>query len=323
MISSKTNEFSIIRHYFNHPLTHPAVALGIGDDAALVDSLPGRQWAICTDTLVSGVHFPPGTSSENVGWKSVAVNLSDLAAMGATPAWVTLALTLPDIDHDWLTGFSQGLFALCDRHGVNLIGGDLTSGPLSITIQAGGYLPKGSALLRQGARPDDLICVTGSLGDAGAGLAVAQNPPTIQTEDHTYLLSRLNRPTPRVATGLRLRGLANSCLDISDGLLADLNHIVKASQCGAIVNAGQLPLSAPLRAVAGEQAQEYALTAGDDYELCFTLPEHHLDALRHELATLNVDITPIGRITSESGLVVNDRRRSSAPNQAGGFLHFK
>lgn len=316
------NEFSVIRRFFHRPLNHPDVALGIGDDAALVDTLPGRQWAICTDTMVEGVHFLPTAPADSVGWKAVAVNLSDLAAMGATPVWITLALTLPRIDTAWLDAFSQGLFALCDTFHVDLIGGDLTSGPLCITIQAGGHVPKGSALRRGGAQVDDLICVTGTLGDAGAGLTLARHLPEPTTPDHQFLISRLQRPTPRITAGIRLRGLATACIDISDGLLADLGHLLAASHRGAIIDAAVLPLSNALNVCFPDQAQEFALTSGDDYELCFTIPGAHLDTLRQEFQSMGVSLTPIGRITADPGLHITHRLRTPAPDQATGFLHF-
>lgn len=317
------NEFSVIRRFFHRPLNHPDVALGIGDDAALVDTLPGRQWAICTDTMVEGVHFLPTAAADSVGWKAVAVNLSDLAAMGATPVWITLALTLPRIDTDWLDAFSQGLFALCDTFHVDLIGGDLTSGPLCITVQAGGHVPKGSVLRRVGARENDLICVTGTLGDAGAGLTLARQPPATSTPEQNFLLERLNRPSPRVAAGLRLRGLATACIDISDGLQADLSHLLDASQCGAVIDAAALPLSRALTTCFPEQAQEFALTSGDDYELCFTLPPAHFATLEQELQSMDIALTCIGQVTAAPGLHINHRRLSPAPDQAAGFLHFK
>lgn len=323
MSSSSSNEFSLIERYFHRPPRHPDVIVGIGDDAALIDTLAGRQWAVCTDTLVEGVHFFPTASVESLGWKALAVNLSDLAAMGASPVWITLALTLPHPDERWLEAFTNGLFALCDRFNIDLIGGDLTSGPLCITVQSGGHLPKGSALQRSGAQVNDLICVTGTLGDAGGGLLLAKTPLETPTPDQRFLLDRLDRPSPRVAAGICLRGVATACIDISDGLIADLAHLLKASQCGAIIDAKKLPLSPSLTRLFGTHAEELALTSGDDYELCFTLPAHHFETIQEEFESMGISVTPIGHITPTPTLQIDHRTHSPTPNTSRGYLHFK
>jgi len=269
-------EFDIISRYFKHKIKRSDVILGIGDDAALCTIPPNRQLVIAIDTLVPGVHFPIKTPPEDIGYKALAVNLSDMAAMGATPAWMTLALTCPKIDETWLTKFSQGLLELADVAQVSLIGGDTTRGPLSITIQISGLVPPHCALQRCGAQPGDGIYVTGTLGDAGLGLASVKKQVTLPGKIQAFVESRLNRPTPRLSEGQALRGIASSAIDISDGLVADLGHILSASGVGATIELERLPLSSALReSLPLEQAWYLALGAGDDYELCFTVPREN------------------------------------------------
>lgn len=311
-------EFEIIRQFFADRLPkRPDVIYGIGDDAALTRIPAHHLLVTTTDTMVAGVHFPLATTPFDIAYKALAVNLSDLAAMGATPAWFTLALTLPESDPKWLKAFSEGLFTLAQLHNIQLIGGDLTRGPLTITIQAFGLIPEGEALLRSQAKPGDLIYVTGTLGDAGLALKNLPNRPD------DYLLSRLNRPEPRIAAGEALRKIAHAAIDISDGLAADLGHILEQSQVGAIINIEQLPLSAVLtEKLTSQEAIQLALTAGDDYELCFTIPAEHKAELTKKIATFNCQVTCIGNITSGKELILqyNDGRKYH--DQTSGYQHF-
>ncbi|HEY9051270.1 MAG TPA: thiamine-phosphate kinase, partial [Gammaproteobacteria bacterium] len=241
------SEFDLINHYFKAiDNRRPDVALGIGDDCAVLQVPDGHELAVSTDTLVAGVHFPLTTSAEDIGYKALAVNLSDLAAMGAEPAWMMLSLTMPNENADWLSGFVKGFRQLMDQYHLQLVGGDTTRGPLSITVQVFGFLPKGKALRRDAAKPGNLIYVSGTLGDAGLGLKKILNE--IQS-DHTlqYCIERLNRPTPRITLGKALLSLSRCAIDISDGLLADLGHIVEESSCAAIIHIHQLPLSDELK----------------------------------------------------------------------------
>jgi thiamine-monophosphate kinase len=290
------------------------VVLGIGDDAALLQATAGSELVVTSDTLVAGRHFPAYSSAFDVGWKSLAVNLSDLAAMGAQPRWFLLALTLPEADETWLAGFADGLASLARRHDAVLVGGDTTRGPLSITITALGEVPKGTAMRRSGAQPGDAICVTGALGDAALALQLgASADPALR--------ARLDRPEPRIAAGLVLRDLAHAALDLSDGLLGDLQHILDASGVGAVVEAQALPASPQLLAAVPElQARaELQLTGGDDYELCICLPEKAIDAAR---ARLDVALTRVGTIVNEPGLrVVNGEGLTITPS-ATAYRHF-
>jgi thiamine-monophosphate kinase len=254
-----------------------------------------------------------------VGHKALAVNLSDLAAMGAQPAWATLSLSLPAADEHWLSEFAAGFFSLAEQHGVELVGGDTVQGPRVITVQLHGFVPAGAALKRSGARAGDLVFVTGTLGDGGAGLALVTGELTAGGEDEAYLRGRLDRPTPRVEAGLALRGLASSAIDISDGLAADLGHVLARSGVGARVELGSLPLSSSLqRTVPASQATRFALMAGDDYELCFTVPPARVA----ELANLPVSCTQIGVIESAPGLRVIDAAGRAVEFGQAGYDHF-
>ncbi|MEI8297579.1 MAG: thiamine-phosphate kinase [Pseudomonadota bacterium] len=266
-------EFELIDRYFSQLGAQRAdVVQGVGDDAALLAVPPGQQLVTCVDTLVAGHHFPHDSHADDIGWRALAVNLSDLAAMGATPAWAMLALTMPDVDEEWLEGFAAGFGALAMQHGVALVGGDTTRGPLSISVSLLGLLPTGTALRRSGARPGDLIYVTGWPGDAAAGLALLQGRLQGHGADRGALEFKFRRPEPRVAFGSRLRGIASSCIDVSDGLAADLGRLVAASGVGAVLRAAELPLSRALYALAGEaRARDFALGGGDDYELLYTV----------------------------------------------------
>ena len=265
-------EFSLIKQYFtSQPVKRKDVSTGIGDDCAILTVPEKQQVAISTDTLVSGIHFLPTISPEDLAYKALAVNISDLAAVGADPAWASLALTLPKVDNDWLEAFSRSLFALAEYYSIQLIGGDTTKGPLSLTITIQGLVPQGMALLRSGAKIGDWIYVTGFLGDSAAGLAVLQNrlQPS-QPESRDYFITRHLRPQPRLLQGQALRSLASAAIDISDGLISDLNHILTASGCGARINLDALPYSTAMKSqVSKEQAEIWALSGGEDYELCF------------------------------------------------------
>lgn len=300
-------EFELIRHYFAAKTKERNdVRLGIGDDAAIANVPAGHELVITTDTLINGVHFPTTTSPADIGYKALAVNLSDLAAMGATPAWITLALTLPTADPTWIASFCDGLFLLANQYQVALIGGDTTRGPLSITIQAMGFVPTGKALLRSAAKPGDLIYVTGTLGDAARGLLNPQYPE---------LLSRLNRPEPRIATGTLLSGLAHAAIDISDGFVADLKHILLASHVGATVHLDQLPISHP-------EALAYALTGGDDYELCFTIPPEKREELEKKHANIPCRLSCVGTIHTQLELQLLDNNGNPYHGPLHGYQHF-
>ncbi|MDH4275161.1 MAG: thiamine-phosphate kinase, partial [Gammaproteobacteria bacterium] len=270
----------------------------------------------------AGVHFPLDTPPYDIGYKAVAVNLSDMAAMGAQPRWMTLALTLPQADTDWVQAFADGLFAAAQAFDVALIGGDTTRGPLTISIQIAGTLPPDRALRRTGAQVGDAVYVSGTLGDAGLGLAFAQGKCILSTADGEYCLQRLRRPTPRVALGLALRGIATSAIDVSDGLSADLAHILTASRVGASLNLDALPLSPALRRLSAADATQYALHSGDDYELCFTAPQIHAATLTRIAQALDVPLTQIGHIEPASGLRGYSANGSVTDLRPQGYEHF-
>jgi len=302
-------EFSIIDRYFKRT-SNTDVSLGIGDDSAVVTPPLTQQLVICTDTLVAGRHFPLDTSAHAIGWKSVAVNLSDLAAMGAKPHSILLALSLPTVDHDWLAGFSQGLFACCDQFGVALIGGDTTqSTQLTISVTALGWIEQGQAITRASAQVGDHICVSGQVGDAAFGLQHLGHP----------LQQRLDYPTPRCQLGQQLKGLASSMIDVSDGLAQDLGHILKASNVGAKLSLDQLPIDTSLKELDLRQAWQYALAGGDDYELCFTISPQNFEKLSRQ--QLDVPLTIIGKITQQTGLLF-EYMGENCPLQIHGYQHF-
>ncbi len=320
-----TSEFSLIERYFAaQRFQRPDVALGIGDDCALLLPPAGQQLAATVDTLVAEVHFFAGADPEGIGHKALAVNLSDLAAMGATPAWATLALTLPQVDEDWLAAFCRGLFALADRHGVQLIGGDTTHGSTTvITIQAHGFVPPSQALRRDGARPGDDLYVTGTPGDAGLALAAAFGKAAIAAHHERYVRARLERPEPRLAPGLALRGVASAAIDVSDGLAQDLGHILERSRVGARLEVERLPLSPALAtSLDREAAAVTALTGGDDYELCFTVPPERTVQLERSAAEWDCRCTRIGVITAEPGLRLTRADGSALHLDRWGYNHF-
>lgn len=301
------------------------VRLGIGDDAAVLAVPPGMELAVAVDTMVEGVHFLPGQAPFDLGWKILAVNLSDLAAMGAVPAWALLSLTLPtaqapDARAAFVDGFADGFAALAREHCVALVGGDTTGGPLAMSVTAHGFVPPGQALTRAAAQVGDAVLVTGTLGDAVAALHLLRRGEA--RADDAPLLARMHRPVPRVAAGLALRGRAHACQDISDGLLADLGHICTASGVGAEIEMEALPCSAALVARFGEPAaRDFALGCGDDYELVFTAPEAQVDAIRHELASLG-GATRIGRIVAGDRVTARDARGRPVEPLHRGWDHF-
>lgn len=327
------DEFSLIREFFLDAT--PAgddVVLGIGDDAAVLEIPAPWQLVLCVDTLVAGRHFPSSTAAADIGWKALAVNLSDLAAMGAMPRWFTLALTLPEADTDWVSAFSAGLAELARSVPVSLVGGDTTRGPLSMTVTAGGWIEAGKALCRDGAQPGDAVCVTGTLGDAA--LALRRLPVDACAVGDAALRQRLDRPTPRIAAGRALRRLAHAAIDVSDGLAADLGHMLQGrrsvkgaealtSSRGAVIDLQRLPRSPEFAALAptGDAAVDLQLAGGDDYELCFCLDPADVAAARERLLMVGVPLTVVGRVITEPGVWLDDGA-SRKLCTVGGFNHF-
>ncbi len=315
------SEFNLIKRYFTWNSRSANIVKGVGDDAAVLDISSDKSLVTSVDTSIAGVHFPLGTPAFDVGRKSLAVNLSDIAAMGATPKWFTLALTLPSIDKpeniEWLEGFSQGLKQQAEQSGCDLIGGDTTQGNLSITIQIMGVVDKGTALLRSGASVGDLIYVTGTLGDAAVGLATIINGLKMESlADVDYCQKRLNTPTARILEGQFIKQFATSCIDISDGFLQDLGHILKASQVGACINTQKIPFSNALSSMSKSVAIQAALSGGDDYELLFTVPKssnaEFLKIASFKTSCVGEINTSLNTITDEKGDLLN----------AAGYNHF-
>jgi thiamine-monophosphate kinase len=317
------NEFSLIEKFFNREISPGhGVVQSIGDDCAIVEVPNGYQLAISIDSLIAGVHFPEHSKAYDIGYKALAVNLSDCAAMGATPLWATLALTLPKPDETWLKDFAEGFFVMANSAQVSLIGGDTTQGPLAITIQIHGILPKGKALLRSSAKIGDDVYVTGTLGDAGLALqTILGKLPKLETDSQNYIESRLNKPTARLKTGQALLDIAHACIDISDGLAADLQHILTASKVGAEIELDQLPLSSILLGLEKSQAINLALHSGDDYELCFTAPIEMRQKIEAISNLSHTPITKIGRIIEDTGLFgIADKQRLAIKPK--GYVHF-
>jgi thiamine-monophosphate kinase len=319
-------EFQLIDRYFSRSTVgrRADVILGVGDDAALVRLPPGTELVAAVDTLVAGRHFLPDADPRAIGHRALAVNLSDMAAMGATPAWATLALTLPSADAAWLERFSEGLMSLADAHDVALVGGDTTAGPLTISIQILGHVPQGTALRRGGARAGDLLAVTGTLGDAGAGLALVSarlTPGDRSAADE--LIARFEYPVARVEFGSRARGIASAAMDVSDGLVGDLPKLAAASGLAAHVAVERLPLSAALQALASiPQAREWALSAGDDYELLVAVPPARFEELSAVARGLSLKLTRIGELRRGNGVQWTlDGASFAAPTR--GYDHFR
>ena len=315
------DEFEIIRRYFSTgSVRRSDVALGIGDDAALLTVPAGQELAVTTDSLLSGVHFPADLDAAAVGHRALAANLSDLAAMGAEPTWALLALTLPSADEDWLAAFSRGFFALAKKHHVALVGGNIACGPLNITITAQGLVPTDHALTRKGAAANDLIFVTGHPGDAAAGLRLLQSG---RADMEDTCVRRFAYPESRVEAGAALRGLASACIDISDGLLADLGHILEVSGVGATIMTARLPLSKRLLQLHGmEGGQQLALTGGDDYELLFTAPSERQRAIEERLGKLACPVACIGSIEATPGLRCLEASGHGLKITEPGYKHF-
>lgn len=318
-------EFSLIARYFDRVRrARLDVETGIGDDCALLNIPDKQTLAISTDTLVSGNHFLPDISPVDLAHKALASNLSDLAAMGADPAWLTLAITLPDVDEAWLEAFSDSLFEQINYYDMQLIGGDTTRGPLSMTLGIYGYVPAGRALKRSGAKPGDWIYVTGTPGDSAAGLAILQDRLHVDNEqDAQWLVKRHLRPTPRILHGQALRDLASAAIDLSDGLSSDLGHIVKASDCGAMLDMDAMPFSDAMRRhVEPEQALRWALAGGEDYELCFTVPERNRGALDVAIGHLGVPFTCIGQMSADVEGIQFSRDGKPVSFDLKGYDHF-
>ena len=304
-------EFALIQRFF---MRHSAasdsgsaapsgVILGIGDDAALLDMPPGTELVAAVDTIVAGRHFPEGADARSIGHRALAVNLSDFAAMGATPAWATLALTMPSVDAAWLERFAAGLLDLADANGVTLVGGDTTRGPLTISVQLLGHVPRGAALRRSGARAGDLLAVTGTLGDAGAGLEFVGAVLPETRPAALELIRRFEYPAPRVRFGLAARGIATAAMDLSDGLVGDLPKLAQASGLAAHVSVERLPMSEAMRAVVpAAQALAWALAAGDDYELLLAVPAPRYAELAAAAGQLNLRLTTIGELRAGGGV---------------------
>jgi len=313
-----SGEFDLISRIAARVSSRPDVVLGIGDDGAILRPPAGHDLVVVTDTLNSGVHFPEQTAACDVGWKALAVNLSDLAAMGATPAWCTLALSLPQPDDVWLDACIDGFLALAAQHDIALVGGDTTRGPLSLTVTACGFVAAGTALHRDAAKVGDDIWVSGTLGDAALALREALQGRSCSDE----LRWRLDRPTPRCALGQSLAGIAHACIDISDGVLQDLGHVCDASGVGAEVRLDALPASDALVAHVADAGRWRLQSAGDDYELCFTADPMKRDALAVLSDSLDVRLTRIGSIVGGGGMRAFDADGIEVHLQSSGYEHF-
>jgi len=314
-------EFDLIARHFTRAT--PGAVLGVGDDCALLAPTPGLQLAVSSDMLLEGRHFSPQDSPAGIGHKSLAVNLSDLAAMGATPRWATLAIALPAADDAWLSAFARGFFRIAEQHGIELVGGDTTRGALTIAITVIGEVPPDEALRRDGARPGDDVWVSGAIGAAAMALAYRQGRLFMEQIDAAKVLPALYLPTPRVALGIALRGIATSAIDLSDGLLGDLGHILQRSQVGAELEFAALPTLPAVRAYLHEQvARDCVLAGGDDYELCFTAPPGRHAAVRAAAANAGVAATRIGRISADAGLAVVGPDGQRMTIEHTGYDHF-
>jgi len=325
-MAAPLGEFELIARYFTRPV--PAgrddIALAVGDDCALLDPVPGEQWAVSTDTLAESVHFLPTVDPAALGHKALAVNLSDLAACGAEPRCFFLALALPKVDEAWLAALSGGMFALADAHRCVLAGGDTTRSPqgVTITVTVMGSVPRGQALLRSGSRPGDDIWVSGTLGDAAFGLAMRQGG-TVVPADARAAVERLERPQPQVGLGLALRGVATAAIDVSDGLLGDLGHILERSAVGARVEWNRLPRSEALRRQPEADQRRFALAGGDDYELLFTAPSVRRGEVERAAAGAKVSATRIGEVTSTGRLELVDADGRAMDTAPRAFDHFR
>jgi thiamine-monophosphate kinase len=315
-------EFDLIRRYFTRAT--PGALLGVGDDAALLQLSPGKVLAVSSDMLVSGTHFFADADPFMLGHKTLAVNLSDMAAMGAAPRWATLAIALPELNETWLEKFSAGFFALAKQYGVELIGGDTTRGPLNLCVTIFGEVPAQQALRRSGAQPGDEVWVSGTLGNAALALAHLQGRIVLSAAEYAACAPALHQPQPRVPLGLALRGIANSAIDISDGLLADLGHILDASQLAARLDFSALPISPVLHYYLQQPiGKQCVLSGGDDYELCFTAPGARHAELWAIAAQLNLPLSCIGKIVAGRGCLVHDAAGDPINIEASGYDHFR
>ncbi|WP_288391886.1 thiamine-phosphate kinase [uncultured Herbaspirillum sp.] len=318
------SEFELIARYFSRPPAPDSrTALGVGDDCALMTPAPGMQLAISSDMLVEGRHFFPDADPHTLGHKCLAVNLSDLAAMGAQPIAFTLALALPQARAEWLAPFSQGMLALADQHGCELIGGDTTKGPLTISITVFGEVPPQQALRRDAARAGDDIWVSGTLGDARLALAGYRQEFDVHPAQLQQAAPRMHAPTPRVALGLALRGIAHAAIDISDGLAGDLGHILARSRVGATLDVDALPSGTALQQRDLHLRRRFTLSGGDDYELCFTAPARQREAVQKAAHAAGTAVTRIGRIDAQAGLRLLDAAGEPLQETPDSFDHFR
>lgn len=316
------DEFGLIQRYFARAQVGGDVLVGIGDDCAVVRPPADRHLVMSIDTMVEGVHFPVGTRPERIGARVMCAALSDLAAMGAQPHWFTLALTIPHADPDWVSEFSDGVFSISKHHECCLIGGDTTRGPLSISVQVHGSVAPGKALRRSGALPGDIVYVTGNLGDAAAALSVIQKEMTVSASVMAYLHKRFYAPTPRILEGELLVDTASAAIDISDGLCADLSKICEASAVGALVDVSRLPISELWRNYTHEgKCLAWALSGGDDYQLCFTVPRTQVAKVESWIKQGKLFATAIGKITSKPGLLLMKNGKAYEP-ESRGYNHF-
>jgi thiamine-monophosphate kinase len=323
---SGLGEFDLIRRFFirgDGPRPGSGVILGIGDDAALLEVPKDSDLVAAVDTIVAGRHFPDDAGARTIGHRALAVNLSDMAAMGATPLWATMALTLPSANPDWLGDFAAGFLDLADAHGVTLVGGDTTRGSLTVSVQILGHVPRGTALRRGGARAGDLLVVSGTLGDAAAGLALLAERPTLaRNREADELIRRFEYPQPRVQLGVCARGIASAAMDLSDGLVGDLAKLAEGSGVAAHVNVERLPLSSALRAAASaDRARDYALAGGDDYELLFAVPAERFGELKASADRLNLLLTVIGELRAGEGVTWSLSGSDFEP-RVSGYDHF-
>jgi thiamine-monophosphate kinase len=322
-MANSSPEFDLIKRHFTRPAAN--AVLGVGDDCALVDVTNGMDLAVSVDTMVSGTHFFPDVNPENLGHKALAVNLSDIAAMGAMPYWAMLALTLPNVDHEWLSAFAKGFFDLAQEYNVSLIGGDTTRGPsLVMTVTIMGEVPAGAALRRSGAKPGNDVWVSGNVGDAALAVAHRYGRIVLEAADYQEAVMRLYEPSPRVALGQALRGLATAAIDISDGLLADLTHICRLSEVGATVDLNSVPVSSiGLKHINSDEGRNAILAGGDDYELCFTAHPNSRDSIEDLTEVLGIPITRIGQVKRGKGVSLLGSDGKAVKIDGRGYDHFK
>jgi len=320
------NEFELIERYFSRPPRSRSVALGVGDDAALLIPTPGCELVASVDMLVEGRHFFAAADPERLGYKTLAVNLSDLAAMGAAPRWVLLAGALPDGDPAWLEAFARGFYALADAHGVDLVGGDTTRGPRTLCVTILGEAPAGLALRRDGARSGDDVYVSGTLGDAALAVAAIEGQTSVDDDALRAARTRLEMPEPRVALGIALRGVASAAIDVSDGLTGDLGHVLERSRVGAEIDLAAIPrsraLSIKLETDEAALALRCLIAGGDDYELLFTAPPAAAERIAALATKLALPLTRIGRIADHAGLIVRDTHGAPLRDLPRGYDHF-